>query len=369
MPPSPVQPSLPPLNEAGTAERPIFNDYLKRFLEDPQLEDLIETGTALCHFAAASLIPSELVRALKGVVPEGQIMVKCFGAKVSGVGYETDNVNLFVDDGIYPKTQQSVGVLFTTLLEFFSAHSGDWVLQNSKLCGTWTHLKVKNSCENVYCQISFDSEPYCANTQLIRYFTEHYPPCQKLCYFVQEFSKLAELNFERNLIVVLSIFYLQIHKALPTVHQLQRNLDEPTGSTLWPSRFNPIPPSDLKLKPIPNSQDIRRIAHGFFQFYGHKVSFPDYVICPYDGQVIPRADFAPAHEWRLSQPRYRTYLEVSQAGQQQQPPERLDIGTAMCVQDLLVLKTNIATKVTADECGKFVRLCRMADEFYTNNAL
>lgn len=365
MPPSPVQPSLPPLNEAGTAERPIFNDYLKRFLEDPRLEDLIETGNALCHFAAASLIPSELVRALKGVVPEsGQVMVKCFGAKVSGVGYETDNVNLFVDDGIYPKTQQSIDALFTGLMEFFSARSEDWVLQNSKLCGLWTHLKVKNTCENIYCQISFDSEPFCANTRLIRYFTEHYPSCQKLCYFVQEFAKLAELNFERNVIVVLAIFYLQTQKALPTVHQLQHNLNQ---STLWPSAFNPLPPTNLKLKPIPDSQDIRRIAHGFFQFYGHKVSFPEYVIAPHDGTVILRSDYTPGNEWRLAQQRYRTYLEAATSSGHQ--PERLDVSTPMCVQDLLVLKTNIATKVTADECGKFVRLCRMADEFYTNNGL
>lgn len=361
-----MPPLLPPLNEAGTAERPIFNDLLKRFLEDPRLEDLIEAGNALCHFAEASLIPSELVRALNGVVPEGQVVVKCFGAKVSGVGYETDNVNLFVEDGIYPKTQQSIGALFTALLEFFAARSGDWVLQNSKLCGLWTHLKVKNSCENVYCQISFDSEPYCANTRLIQYFTSSYPPCQKLCYFVQEFARLAELNFERNVIVVLAIFYLQMQKALPTVQQLQQNLNQSPNSTLWPSHFNPIPPSDLKLKPIPDSQDIRRIAHGFFHFYGHKLSLPDYVISPYDGQVIPRSDFNPSNEWRLSQQRYRNYLEATSTGKQ---PERLDVGKPMCVQDLLVLKTNIATKVTADECGKFVRLCRMADEFYANNAM
>ncbi|XP_039437382.1 uncharacterized protein LOC120418917 [Culex pipiens pallens] len=371
MPPSPGSPpvlggnahsSLPPLNEAGTADHPIFNDYLKRFLATPKLDDLIETGNALCHFTAASLIPSELIRALKRTIPEAHLTISCFGAKVSGVGYETDNVNLYVDDGTCPKTEPSIGVLFKALLDYFSAHSGDWVLQNSKICGLWTHLKVKNCSENVYCQISFDSEPYCANTRLIRYFTGQYPVCQKLCYFVQEFAKLAELNFERNVIVVLAIFYLQMQNALPTVRHLQTTLDE---TIAWSLNFSPLPPSDLKLKPLA-SQDIRQIGRSFFHFYGHKLTpLSEYVLCPYDGQIIGRSDFSPANEWRLPQPRYRAYLE-SAAGVQL---ERLDVGGPMCVQDLLVLKTNIAGKVSADDCKKFVRLCRMADEFYANNAL
>lgn len=116
--------------------------------------------------------------------------------------------------------------LFETLKSFFVINSDEWVIQNIQEADTRTHLTVKNSCENVCFRITFASELYCYNSRLIRYYMETFPECQKLCYFVQEFIKLIDLDFNRYIIIVLVLFYMQKRDFLPTVAQLQSRMPE-----------------------------------------------------------------------------------------------------------------------------------------------
>lgn len=352
---------LPPLNQTGTMEHPLLSDDLKRFLVNPQLDSLIENGNYLVTFSKSSVIPGELANVLKVVTPD--VKVECFGAKVSGVGYEEDFINLYVNDGKKPKTAESVKLLFNELVAFFTANSDEWVIQNTEEAGIRTHLTVKNNCENLCCRISFDSEIYCSNSKLIRYYMTTFPMCQKLCYFVQEFLKWIDLDFSRYVIVVLVIFYLQRRDFLPTVAQLQSNLPQEERCGPWVINFVPMRPEELKLKDC--ETDLRRNAIDFFRFYGHQFSFKDSVVCPQLGLAINQLDFFAENDWRMPLKRYKSYLEECKA-QGTENVIRFNI-TPMCVQDLLELTTNISQGIRVVDAGKFIRLCQKAHEFYANN--
>lgn len=357
-------PELPPLNQIGTVEHPLLSDDLKRFLENPKLDSLIENGNYLVAFSKSSVIPGELQNALKGVSPN--VKVKCFGAKVSGVGYEEDFINMYVDDGNKPKTAESVQLLFNELVTFFTANNDEWVIQNTEEAGARTHLTVKNTCENLCCRITFDSEIYCSDSKLIRYYMKTFPMCQKLCYFVQEFSKWIDLNIDRYVIVVLVIFYLQRRDYLPTVAQLQSNLPQEKNCGPWLINFTPMRPQELKIKDC--ETDLRKSATDFFHFYGNQFSFKDSVVCPQLGLAINQLDFYPENDWRMPLKRYKTYLEEGKAQGDHGADNTLRFMiTPMCVQDLLELTTNISRAVRVSDTVKFVRLCRMAYEFYSNN--
>ncbi|XP_058833174.1 uncharacterized protein LOC131691042 [Topomyia yanbarensis] len=362
--------SLPPMFDASQLpplimNNPIFDEQFKRFLKEPNLEDLIENGNILRDFQSSSLIPSEICLALKVVAPD--VKVSCFGAKVSGVGYEEDHLNLFVNDGTQTKTIAFIEVLFTKLCEFFETNSDDWMIENKDLSGLDSNLTVKNHCENVCCRISFDSEIYYCNSQLIQYYMRTFPVAQKLCYYVQEFTKLVDLNFTRYLIIVLVVFFLQIRGCLPTVDQLQANMLEQKMHHGWLINFTPKQRTELKVKDC--ESDLRKCATDFFNFYGNQFSFADSVVCPQEGMAVNRADFTLTNEWRMPLKRYRAYLETVRAAKNE-TDDLLPCFNAMapmCVQDLLQLTMNVAGTVSLQDTNRFVRFCRMAYQHYNNN--
>lgn len=351
---------LPPLNQTGTADCPVLSADALHFLKQPQLDSLIENGNVLTHFDKSSVIASEIVAALKKVAPIAR--VECFGAKVSGVGYEEDNVNLYVDDGRHPKKPECVKEMLDTLKNFFTDNSAEWAIQNIHEADIRTHLTVKNVCESVSCRITFASEIYCFNSKLIRYYVETYPMYQKLCYFVQEFVKLIDLDLNRYIIIILVLFYMQKRDFLPTVAQLQSKLPEEKLSDHWLINFVPRKPDQFKLEPL--ETDLRKSATDFFKFYGVQFSFQESVVCPQIGLALNRTDFLTENMWRMPLKRYKAYIEQSQAGGDSFPQFEV---TPMCVQDPLELTFNVASQVSSADTGKFAQMCKLAYEFYLNN--
>lgn len=143
----------------------------------------------------------------------------------------------------------------------------------------------------------------------------------------------------------------------------------PFSQTAWLINFAPKSADQLKLKDC--ETDLRKSATDFFQFYGTQFSFKDSVVCPQIGLAINQSDFFAENDWRMPLKRYKTYLEACQAaagagGQDAKNIVRF-VTTPMCVQDLLELTTNISRAVNGADTDKFVRLCKMAYEFYSNN--
>ncbi|XP_021697853.1 uncharacterized protein LOC5576551 [Aedes aegypti] len=356
---------LPPLNQSGAVGCPALNRCLINFLEQPQLDSLIENGNVLIHFDKSSVIPSEIISALKEVAPAAR--VECFGAKVSGIGYEDENVNLYVDNAKHPKTSDNVKEMFETLQRFFVANGDEWTIQNIHDADIRTHLTVKNNCENVCCRITFASEIYCYNTKLIRYYAETFPMYQKLCYFVQEFVKLIDIDLHCYIIVVLVLFYMQKRDYLPTVAQLQSRITEEIYNGHWLINFESRKPEKLKLKQM--EMNLRNMATDIFLFYGKQFSFQESVVCPQIGLAINRSDFLPENMWRMSLKRYKAYVEecvASDSAERRDNFPQFDL-TPMCVQDPLELTSNIAALVSSTDTGIFVNMCKLAYEFYVNN--
>lgn len=349
---------LPPVHQA------VLSANVLRFLENPNVDSLVANGNDLMYFAKSSLIPGELKCALKAVAPNTRVC--CFGAKVSGVGYEEDQVNLFIDDGIYPKTLNSVNKLIETLKSFINENNNEWVLQDIQENETRTHLTVKNTCENVLCCMTFDSEINCHNSKLINYYIKTFPMYQKLCYFVQEFTTLVDLGFNRYIIIVLVLFYLQKRDHLPSVAQLQSKVSEEKIIGPWLANFTPCKPEDFKLTPC--ETDLRKSATDFFLFYGKQFSFQESVVCPQIGLALNRTDFLVDRMWKMPLKRYKAYVEecLAKEGAAGDSFAQFKV-TSMCVQDPLVLTANIASHVSSDDTGKFVHMCNLAYNFCSNN--
>ncbi|XP_058462464.1 uncharacterized protein LOC131437255 [Malaya genurostris] len=364
-PPIPPQQQIPhgmPNNAVNTSILPPLNsnamdEQLKRFLNDPKLDDLIENGNLLREFHSTSVIPSELCMAMEAVAPD--VKVRCYGAKVSGVGYEEDYLNLFVDSGLETKSDASIEPLIEKLCEFFTKNDDDWMIEEKHIAGYDSILTAKNYCENVCCRITFDSEIYYYNSLLIQYYMQTFPLLQKLCYYLQEFLKLVDLNFSRYLIVLLVMFYLQVQEYLPTVEQLQKNMPEQKVHKSMIVNFVARKPEELKLKDC--ETDVRKCATELFRFYGLNFSFDQLVICPLEGKAVHKTDFSPTNAWRMPLKRYRAYMEKAQEN------EIFDATAPICVQDLLQLTVNVAGTVSNDEKSRFVQVCRRAFQHYTNN--
>ncbi|XP_055631472.1 uncharacterized protein LOC129771637 isoform X2 [Toxorhynchites rutilus septentrionalis] len=347
---------LPPLSTSGTAENPIFSATVKQFLKEPKLDGLIEDGNTLKHFPKCTTITAELERALHDM--SYNVKVSCFGIKITGVGYEEDNINLYVNDGEKTKTDESIKLLYDGLTDFFAQNVDDWMILTKKEDGVRSYLTVKNHCESISCRISFASEIYCANTRLIQYYLKSFPICQRIFFYVLEFTKLMEMDLPRYVCITLVIFWLQMKDEAPSVAKLQADLTEEEWCGNWLVNFVPKTRSELKLQDC--EIDFRKHASDFFLFYGCKFSFSESIVSPHDGSVLNRRDFSAGNESRLPQRHYKSYLE--HASREDRTAPRFNNTTPMCVQDLLDLSINIAATITPRDTDKFVRICKMAYE-------
>ncbi|XP_055537756.1 uncharacterized protein LOC129725696 [Wyeomyia smithii] len=357
-----TSPLLPPLHEQNNEDL-VRSEHLKQFLQDPSLGSLIKIGNILSEFEKTTLILSDIKSALKET--SSNVTVSLFGSKVSGVGYEEDPLNICVDDGNKIKTLSRVESLLNKLKEFFVDNPEEWSIVNTTNDGIHSCIYVKNHCESVCCQISFTSGIYCCNTQIIRYYVRTFPIFQKMCYFLNELSRMLKLSFHQHLVVLLVVFYLQTENFLPTVTQLQ--LPEEQIDEDWNISFNPKKPPELKLTEC--ESDLRKCVAGFFNYYGNKFSFSESVVSPHVGTPVKRVDFTPNNEWRLPFERYRQFLnkKLPGASDQMVTSQRFNATTPMCVQDMLNLSKNIAETVTAQDTDKFVKLCQELHLWYTNN--
>ncbi|XP_062542959.1 uncharacterized protein LOC134210735 [Armigeres subalbatus] len=361
---APIDKRLPPIHQTGSVDCPTLSSELLQFLTNPNVDSLIENGNNLIFFAKSSVIPCEIKSALKAIAPD--VRVECFGAKVSGVGYEEDSVNLYIDDAKYPKTAESVKEILDALKAFFIDNNDEWVIQNIQEADVQTHLTVKNTCENISCRVTFAGEINCHNSTLIHYYVKSFPMYQKLCYFVQEFIKLGGLDLNRYIIIVLVLFYLQKRDYLPTIAQLQSKVSDKKIIGNWLVNFIPRKPEEMKLKPC--ETDLRKSASDFFLFYGKQFSFQESVVCPQIGLALNRTDFLVENMWKMPLKQYKVYVEECMAKDVAAGNSFDQFAvTSMCVQDPLALTTNIASQVTSEDTGKFTQLCHTAYNFYLNN--
>lgn len=281
------------------------------FLNNAQLDLLIDSGNCLLAFSKTSLILPEIVAALKDEIPD--VKAAYFGSKVSGVGYEDDLVSLHIDDGGKTISDESVEVLYAAVEKFLASNAEEWSILQMEKAGKKSYLKIKNLTESTACWISFNSRMACANSALVQHYVASYPMCQKLSYFVQEITKMVGLDFNRYLVIILVIFYLQIKGCVPTVAQLQGDLEDETNIDGWVTNFNATFSSSVKLKDC--EPDLRKCAAGFFTFYGTEMNLQEYVVCPHVGLAISQKDFLPGNEWRLPIKRYKTHIEAEQLAQ------------------------------------------------------
>ncbi|XP_053684713.1 uncharacterized protein LOC128734503 [Sabethes cyaneus] len=355
-------PSFPPLVPDNDYSNII--ERLKQFLQNPKLDSFIENGNILSDFEKTSLILSEIRQVLIEICPN--VKISCFGSKVSGIGYDEDPLNLYIDDGEKIKTSAGVELLLRKLKDFFLENPAEWLIVNVDNNDIHTCIYVKNHSESVCCQISFTSEIYCWNSRIIRYYVRTFPIFQKMCYFMQELVKLLSLPFNQRVIILLVAFYLQTEKCLPTVSQLQVGLPDEQLSEGWVVNFNPKQRSELKLKDC--ERDLRASAIGFFNYYGSIFSFVESVVCPHVGMPVKRVDFLPENERRLPLKRYKQLLNTAAKPSSDQPSiQRINVSTPMCVQDMLNLSVNVTEKITAEDTVRFTVLCRELHLQYTNN--
>lgn len=110
----------------------------------------------------------------------------------------------------------------------------------------------------------------------------------QLCAFLKQWARKSLFpKMSSYTLTLLIIFYLQTAKVLPSVATLQ----EGVVSKLiyhWESAFHDKTLSELKIE---ECTDFRKHILGFFEFYGTKFSFDEFVVCPFIGYALKKNDF------------------------------------------------------------------------------
>lgn len=79
---------------------------------------------------------------------------------------------------------------------------------------------------NLQCDITFDCGLGVENTKLVNRMFSLQPEAYKLYHFVRIWIHIDEFAFKRYMVALLVIFYMQQKKMMPSVVQLQEDVDE-----------------------------------------------------------------------------------------------------------------------------------------------
>lgn len=76
----------------------------------------------------------------------------------------------------------------------------------------------------IWCDITFSSGLGVENTLMVEHLFTMQPEAAKFCIFIKKWFKINGLSIRNYIVVLISIFYLQLEHYLPTIQAVQRGL-------------------------------------------------------------------------------------------------------------------------------------------------
>ncbi|KAF2897299.1 hypothetical protein ILUMI_08878 [Ignelater luminosus] len=323
----------------------------------PNWLEVVEKYKALC---------ADLRNVLQEIFPG--CTVNPFGSTITGLGFKTSDVDIYVNVPKLDRTDNSNGLQYS--------HATACVNKSKKLLRKYGRLfwnvqaipRAKTPIircvhwpTNTSCDFNFKNMLGVYNSSLISYYMSLDEKLKSVMIIIKYWAKVHDLSggsgkFSNYALILLLIFYLQ-HKPyeLPSVVSLQDPENCLNPQEGWNGEFTKL--ENFVSEPLRN-QTISEILLGFFDFY---VNF-DYtlnIICPYLGKVVPKTDFLKPEELPNDFERYKANIVDK---------PQLKVDSNVCVQDPFEHNHNVSSSVPAKLLEEFVGLCKLGSEIFKDQS-
>ncbi|XP_063699349.1 terminal uridylyltransferase Tailor-like [Culicoides brevitarsis] len=333
------------------------------FLRDHHLEKLatklteeaekIKMGTK--HF----IILESIEKALVSKYPN--IKVYPFGSRISGLGSETSDLDLFIDlDNHYFKTGKNISMVEFKYIETELRKTEQWCDFFPITAARTPILQAVFKPENLPCDLSFTNGLSHCNTKLISFFIDIQPLFAKIAIIVKKWAQIADMKMNSYALTLLVVFYFQQVKLLPAVCEMQK---EEFGKSIsvghWKGHIG-----INAWKETSQQNDFRYHLIDFFYYYGNNFDFQSSIVCPYLGESIKKKAFQYGKETLPGEfHTYQSYMKNINLLKAENLTDLFAFDKAMVIQDPFELIHNVAKGVKSTSCDRFISYCRLTSEF------
>lgn len=286
-----------------------------------------------------------------------------FGSRITGLGKETSDLDIYLDlednyDGHYKYSKDALKS-FVCSTEQCLKLSDQWSKLHPVTAARTPILRAWNREEKIDCDISFTHGLSHSNTKLINYLFDLQPVCYYVALYAKEWS--SKFNMEglnTYTLVLLTIFYFQRHRLLPSIYMLQSECKDSKFISHWQGNFERKSLQELHISLIPETELKKHISM-FFSFYGSTFCFETLLVCPFLGRHLQKIDLHPS------------VLEIPEMKYLQAYYDNINITTAnpiydllsymkpMVVQDPFELNHNVAKGISPEDVNRFRQYCAL----------
>ncbi|XP_047345837.1 speckle targeted PIP5K1A-regulated poly(A) polymerase-like [Vespa velutina] len=214
------------------------------------------------------------------------------------------------------------------------------------------HIPTKISCD-----ISFKNGFGIYNSKLIKHCLSLDMRLKPLIIVIKYWARQYKISgcgkISNYALIMLIIFYLQQAEpyVLPPLREFQKTCI-PIISNDWQVNFD----ENTVLPPITNNSNIPQLLLGFFEYYLN-FQFKTYIICPWDGILHTKEEFARVDNLPNYMARYKNIATTDDL--------KLDINKLVCIQDPIELNRNVAASTSQQVITLFQKYCELGVQICT----
>ncbi|KAB0799056.1 hypothetical protein PPYR_06936 [Photinus pyralis] len=277
-----------------------------------------------------------------------------FGSTVSGLSFPSSDVDIYV------KVFMVNGSVPNGNLASAYVNMSKKLLQNYPR--VFSHVlaiprantpivKCIHNPTRLSCDFNFKNMLGVCNTYMIKHYLAVDTKLSSLMIVLKYWAKVHDLTgrggkFSNYSLIILFLFYLQVHQHLPCVATVQAISKAVNMQEGWNGGFSAV--SKFACKSLANLSSAQ-ILQGFFQYYAN-FDYALHVICPYLGVVLLKTDF-------LRPDLLSDKFVLYKANIPTLPP--LKIESSICIQDPFQHNHNLSGALHSRFVEDFVNLCKV----------
>lgn len=283
-----------------------------------------------------------------------------FGSRVSGLGNEKSDLDLFIDTGnmYFGGRQQDSFAQCEIVKKVFK------VLNSRRDLFSKIHqvptartpiVKVQHIETGLDCDLSFRHGLSVENTKFLILCLDIQPITQALILILKKWSSLNKLDehITTYALAMLAIFYMQVNDYLLSVRELKRLNQNPAPIISgWETIKYTMPVDVLKNHVKQYEHSLLRLLKDFFSYYA-TFDYQKHTVCPIMGHVIDKSLFQEPKQLPTEMSAYVKQLKSKQ-------PEQFRFMSPFCIQDPFDLSHNLTKACQSVTVGTFRKLCDLS---------
>lgn len=277
-----------------------------------------------------------------------------FGSLVTGLGTNASDADLYVR---LPNYNSSVDVyVIEETAKLFekepTLYAKLW-LRPTRIIPLFTFYHIPTQ---IYCDIVYKSSDGVVNSKIVGYYFNLDRRFQHLGIFLKFWSNIhnvtghdTEIRFRNYVLYLLIIFYLQQKEMVPSVFELQKDVDDHFDYR-WITDFKKIPYTSN------NTESLYQLIGGFFKYYS-EFNFEEYIVSPFAGRPIHKSKFKDVN----SVPEEFFKYKANSIKGNMKP---FAYNTDICIQDIIKHNLNMVDMVAQEGVVRFTSHVKSAAKIF-----